>query len=271
MACVALVALLLLVIATILRLFVLFVQLVTPRYALMISLLAFTLWFVDSRRRRYAKGFYSCARVPHAPTSLELNDPRGKQEEEEEEEERQFTPTLTAVPWMTSQVDECNKVASAVLSETESEDDESDGGGRKALSGSKPLLVTTSLSSSSKSCLDMSMRRNNPTERVGPTRPRSSSATGIRPQLPTTRSMVHRSNTDRTERHDQVPRRRQDTRGTNNSEQVECARRASFKDVRIPSSRSSLDRLDEALRSDGYWIGDFQLVSRRGQSPPKPV
>jgi len=55
------------------------------------------------------------------------------------------------------------------------------------------------------------------------------------------------------------------------SKHGERSRRATFtskQEALTASSRSNSEMLEDALRSDGYWIGDFsvqrRLVSRRG-------
>ncbi|POM70954.1 hypothetical protein PHPALM_12548 [Phytophthora palmivora] len=205
---VALVTLLLLLTAAIVRLVVLLVHLVTLRYTVAGGAVALACWFVDSRRRRYAKGFYSCSRL--------------------------------------------KKVATAPPSETESEDDDSEVGG---VSSANKTPVT-SPSRHSQSLLDVRTRSYTADElqRRQATRPRSSSAADV----------------DRKRR---VPRRRADTGMTNNAKHNERSRRATFtskQDVYSASRRSSSDRLEDALRSDGYWIGDFRvqrrLVSRRSHT-----
>eukprot|EP00644_Phytophthora_capsici_P007811 jgi/Phyca11/574374/estExt2_Genewise1.C_PHYCAscaffold_610199 len=197
---VAAVALLLLLTAAILRLAVLFVQLVTLRYTLAVGAIVLACWFVDSRRRRYAKGFYSCSRVSAPP------------------------------------------------SETESEDDDSEIG--SSSSGNK--MPVGSPSRHSKSLMDVRTRSNTTDgelQRRQATRPRSSSAKR------------------------RVPRRRADTGMTGNSKHSERSRRATFtskQDAYAASTRSNSERVEDALRSDGYWIGDFRvqrrLVSRRSHA-----
>ncbi|EEY59036.1 uncharacterized protein PITG_21179 [Phytophthora infestans T30-4] len=196
----ALALLLILLTAATVRLAVMLVQLVTPRYTLAICAVALACWFVDSRRRRYARGFYSCSRVATAPPS-----------------------------------------------ETESEDDDSEVGG----SSRATKMSACSSSRHSMSLVDVRTRSNTTDrelQRRHATRPRSTSK--------------HR-----------VPRRRADTGMTGSTKHNERSRRATFtskQDAHGTSSRSGSDMLEDALRSDGYWIGDFRvqrrLVSRRSHA-----
>ncbi|EGZ06578.1 hypothetical protein PHYSODRAFT_531430 [Phytophthora sojae] len=202
---VALAALLLLLTAAIVRLVVLLVQLVTPRYTLAACASALALWFVDSRRQRYAKGFYSCSR----------------------------------------------KVAAAPPSETESEDDDSEAGAPPSIKA----RARSPASRHSKSLANVRTRSNTTDgelQRRQATRPRSSSA-----------------------RKRRVPRRRADTGMNGTAKHQERSRRATFaskQDAYV--RRSSSERLEDALRSDGYWIGDFRvqrrLVSRRSHTTSSP-
>jgi len=118
---VALVALLLLLTATILRLALLLVQLVSLKYSLAVCALALAVWFVDSRRQCYAKGFYSCSRVPQA-AALEQKREQVQPEEEDREEDRQETQPqqekASVVPVALPVA--IKKVANVTPSETES-------------------------------------------------------------------------------------------------------------------------------------------------------
>ncbi|KAI9985380.1 hypothetical protein PInf_004734 [Phytophthora infestans] len=225
----ALALLLILLTAATVRLAVMLVQLVTPRYTLAICAVALACWFVDSRRRRYARGFYSCSRVPQIEQTQEHTQPDEEEEDGEEDEKRykqedQSPVTAVVAPMARETLEslqvELRKVATAPPSETESEDDDSE---------SEDLAELLRLS----------------------------------------RSM----NADVKERKHRVPRRRADTGMTGSTKHNERSRRATFtskQDAHGTSSRSGSDMLEDALRSDGYWIGDFRvqrrLVSRRSHA-----
>ncbi|KAL4092913.1 hypothetical protein PRIC1_011902 [Phytophthora ramorum] len=268
------VALLLLLTAAILRLCVLLIELVTLRYSLAICALTLSCWFVDSRRQRYAKGFYSCSRVPQTQPEDEA-----KQGQEEE------TPVAaTVAPVMPEALPaQPTKVATAPPSETESEDDESEAGGSPS--------VKAPPASHSKSFADVRTRSNTTDgelQRRQATRPRSSSAVGdsrssrgaardSRSSRVAARGADQRSGKEDVERKRRMPRRRADTGMAAANKHNERSRRATFaskQDAYAAPSRSNSEMLEDALRSDGYWIGDFRvqrrLVPRRSYaSSPK--
>uniref|UniRef100_H3H1Z6 Uncharacterized protein n=1 Tax=Phytophthora ramorum TaxID=164328 RepID=H3H1Z6_PHYRM len=258
------VALLLLLTAAILRLCVLLIELVTLRYSLAICALSLSCWFVDSRRQRYAKGFYSCSRVPQTQPEDEA-----KQGQEEE------TPVAaTVAPVMPEALPaQPTKVATAPPSETESEDDESEAGGSPS--------VKAPPASHSKSFADVRTRSNTTDgelQRRQATRPRSSSAVGdSRSSRGAARGADQRSGKEDVERKRRMPRRRADTGMAAANKHNERSRRATFaskQDAYAAPSRSNSEMLEDALRSDGYWIGDFRvqrrLVPRRSYaSSPK--
>ncbi|RLN51105.1 hypothetical protein BBJ29_006942 [Phytophthora kernoviae] len=199
---VALATMILMLLAAILRITVLLVQMVTLRYTFALCALLISVWFLDSRRRRYARGFYSCSQVPQTERQEQARLEEKITEEEKEEEEkvhREKTSFAAVAPVAPVEAktapEQLKKVATAPPSETESEDDDSE-------------------------------------------------AT--------------------------------DT-GTTNDKHKERSRRATFaskQDVYMAAGRSSSEMLEDALRSDGYWIGDFsvqrRLVARRSHaSSPK--
>ncbi|KAL3664506.1 hypothetical protein V7S43_010258 [Phytophthora oleae] len=268
---VAVVALLLLLTAAIVRLAVLLVQLVTLRYTLTVGAIALACWFVDSRRQRYAKGFYSCSRVPRA-TLQTIEEHTQPEEAEEEAHEQERVPETAVVAPVTLPVQV--KKVSAPPSETESEDDDSEigaGSGGNKMRSSSPCRQ-------SKSLLDVRTRSNTTDgelQRRQATRPRSSSAVGdSRSSRTISKTKVSRgSNADVMEKKRRVPRRRADTAMTGISTHKERSRRATFtskQDAYAASNRSNSERVEDALRSDGYWIGDFRvqrrLVSRRSHA-----
>ncbi|GMF65451.1 unnamed protein product [Phytophthora lilii] len=259
---VALAALLLLLTAAILRLAVLLVQLVTLRYSLAACALALGCWFVDSRRQRYAKGFYSCSRVPQAQA------PQTQEPEEETQTQEAESPVTTAVAPVTPETlppVQLEKAPKAPPSETESEDDDSEVG---SSASSVKAPASSPASRHNKSLADVRVRSNTTDgelQRRHATRPRSSSAVGeTRPSRSATRTAVARSsNADVMERK-RRPRRRADTGMTNAAKNNERSRRATFtsKQDAYGSSRSNSEMLEDALRSDGYWIGDFRVQRR---------
>ncbi|KAG7395292.1 hypothetical protein PHYBOEH_003959 [Phytophthora boehmeriae] len=281
---VALAALLLLLLAAIVRLAVLLVQLVTLRYTLALSVLLLSGWFLDSRRRRYARGFYSCSQVPQTA-------PRLEEETQTEGGEKTLLAAVAPVAPVEAATEQLKKVTTAPPSETESEDDDSEA--TSAVSSKKP--VSSSTSRHSQSLADVRARSNTSDgelQRRLATRPRSSSAAGDRAnRLPTAdnRPRALTSRGTRTnianvpmEKKRRVPRRRADT-GTTNDKHKERSRRATFaskQDAYMAAGRSSSEMLEDALRSDGYWIGDFsvqrRLVARRSHasshtSSPKAI
>ncbi|KAG6616444.1 uncharacterized protein IUM83_18474 [Phytophthora cinnamomi] len=282
----ALAALLLLLTAAIVRIAVLLVQLVTLRYTLAACASALALWFVDSRRQRYAKGFYSCSRVPQAPPAEQLQGPpqqkqqeqvqEQQQQQQEQEEEASATAAVAPVTPETLPPVLLKKVATAPPSETESEDDDSEVGAPSSVKA----RASSPASRHSQSLADVRTRRNTADgelQRRQATRPRSSSAVGDRrssrspPRMPVSRS----SHADVLERKRRVPRRRADTGMAGVVKHQERSRRATFaskQDAYV--RRSSSERLEDALRSDGYWIGDFRvqrrLVSRRSHTTSSP-
>ncbi|KAG2769084.1 hypothetical protein PC129_g15959 [Phytophthora cactorum] len=166
--------------------------LVTLRYTLGIG----ACWFADSRRRRYAKGFYSCSRVPQtppvAPVALE---------------------SLESLP---------AQLKKLAPSEIESEDDDSEVGGVPSVN----KTPATSPSGHSKSLLDVRTRSNTTDgeiQRRQATRPRSTSAAGeSRSRRSSTRGKVSRNiNADVKESNRRVPRRRADTGMTSSTKHNE--------------------------------------------------
>ncbi|ETN07790.1 hypothetical protein PPTG_13099 [Phytophthora nicotianae INRA-310] len=275
----ALALLLLLLTAAILRLAVMLVQIVTLRYTLTIGAVVLACWFVDSRRRRYARGFYSCSRVPQTQRTEEKTQIEEENEAEQQPKQEEQTPVTAAVAPVARETLESfpvqlKKVATAPPSETESEDDDSEVGGASNVNKTR----SNSPSRHSQSLLDVRTRSNTTDgeiQRRLATRPRSSSsASDSRCSRTTCRGTGPRSlNADVKERKRRVPRRRADTGMTSSTKHNERSRRATFaskQDAYVASSRSSSDRLEDALRSDGYWIGDFRvqrrLVSRRSHA-----
>ncbi|KAG1684450.1 hypothetical protein DVH05_011123 [Phytophthora capsici] len=271
---VAAVALLLLLTAAILRLAVLFVQLVTLRYTLAVGAIVLACWFVDSRRRRYAKGFYSCSRVPQTTLQTIEEDTCTQPEEAVAGTQEQEPVTAIVAPVTPETMPVQVKKVSAPPSETESEDDDSEIG--SSSSGNK--MPVGSPSRHSKSLMDVRTRSNTTDgelQRRQATRPRSSSAVGdSRSSRTSSKTKASRgSNADVMEKKRRVPRRRADTGMTGNSKHSERSRRATFtskQDAYAASTRSNSERVEDALRSDGYWIGDFRvqrrLVSRRSHA-----
>ncbi|KAG2773844.1 hypothetical protein PC129_g5327 [Phytophthora cactorum] len=274
----ALALLLLLLTAAILRLAVLLVQLVTLRYTLGIGAVVLACWFADSRRRRYAKGFYSCSRVPLMPRTEEQTQPQEEKVEQQKEQEEQAPVTAVVAPVALETLESLpaplKKLATAPPSETESEDDDSEVGGAPNVN----KTPATSPSGHSKSLLDVRTRSNTTDgeiQRRQATRPRSTSVAGeSRSSRSPTRGTVSRNiNADVKESNRRVSRRRADTGMTSSTKHNERSRRATFaskQDALAASTRSSSDRVEDALRSDGYWIGDFRvqrrLVSRRSHA-----
>ncbi|KAG2797660.1 hypothetical protein PC111_g21196, partial [Phytophthora cactorum] len=95
--------------------------------------LVFACWFADSRRRRYAKGFYSCSRVPQMPRTEEQTQPQEEKVEQQKEQEEQAPVTAAVAPVALKSLEslpaQLKKLATAPLSETKSEDDDSEIGG----------------------------------------------------------------------------------------------------------------------------------------------
>ncbi|KAF1773706.1 hypothetical protein GQ600_13001 [Phytophthora cactorum] len=142
------------------------------------------------------------------------------------------------------------KLATAPPSETESEDDDSEVGGAPSVN----KTPATSPSGHSKSLLDVRTRSNTTDgeiQRRQATRPRSTSR-----NRSSTRGTVSRNiNADVKESNRRVSRRRADTGMTSSTKHNERSRRATFaskQDALAASTRSSSDRVEDALRSDGY-------------------
>ncbi|CAH0475253.1 unnamed protein product [Peronospora belbahrii] len=289
---VAVVALLLLTIATLFCLLMLLVQLVTLRYTLMSGAVALTLWFVNSRRQRYAKGFYSCSRVPQTQSSQQAEEKAAllKREQEKEEALMQMKAAVSYTAYAEMLSGHHKKVVTTPPSETESEDDDSEavgagearevvgaGEARKVV-GEGEACINKKVQTNapySRHCMSLTdVRMRSHTTDAKPqgqeaTRLRSSSAIGgSRFGRSSARGkVVCTSSADGTAEKRKIPRRRADTGMMNNVKQMERSRRATFaskQDVRTASSRSNSE---DALRVEGYWIGDFcvqrRVVSRR--------
>ncbi|KAF1782440.1 EF-Hand 1, calcium-binding site [Phytophthora cactorum] len=214
--------------------------------------LVFACWFADSRRRRYAKGFYSCSRVPQMPRTEEQTQPQEEKVEQQKEQEEQAPVTAAVAPVALESLEslpaQLKKLATAPLSETESEDDDSEleEFPTEKFSGDRPLVRAPRWR----------------LEKVDP---------GGHPLEEQSRATF---NADVKESNRRVLRRRADTGMTSSTKHNERSRRATFaskQDALAASTRSSSDRVEDALRSDGYWIGDFRvqrrLVSRRSTQP----
>lgn len=276
---VALAALLLLLTAAILRLVVLLVQLVTLRYTLAACASALALWLVESRRQRYAKGFYSCSCLPQAQPEEQQQEtplvPQLAQQEHEQiqgkEAEEEETAATAAVAPVTPETlpMQLKQTTAAPPSETESEDDDSETGA--ASSASSPT------SRHNKSLADVRTRSHTTDgelQRRQATRPRSSSAVGESrsARSPAKAPVSHSSHADVLER---KRRRRADTGMNGVAKHQERSRRATYTSKQdVYARRSSSERLEDAMRSDGYWIGDFRvqrrLVPRRSHATSSP-
>ncbi|GMF57558.1 unnamed protein product [Phytophthora fragariaefolia] len=202
---------------------------------------------------------------------------RDAEEEAEEDEEEEAAATAAVAPVTPETLPtQPEKAPTAPPSETESEDDDSEAGGTP----SAKARASSPASEHSKSLADVRMRSNTTDgelQRRQATRPRSSSAAGDRrPSRSPVRAPVSRSShADVLERKRREPRRRADTGMNGVAKQHERSRRATFaskQDAYV--RRSSSERVEDALRSDGYWIGDFRvqrrLVSRRSHTNSSP-
>ncbi|KAE8964400.1 hypothetical protein PF010_g29373 [Phytophthora fragariae] len=279
---VALAALLLLLTAAILRLVVLLVQLVTPRYTLAACASALALWLVESRRQRCAKGFYSCSCLPQAqpaqqqqetPLVPQLAQQKHEQSQEKDAEEEETAATAAVAPVTPESLPkQLKQTTAAPPSETESEDDDSEAGA--APSASSPT------SRHNKSLADVRTRSHTTDgelQRRQATRPRSSSAVGESrsTRSPAKAPVSHSSHADVLERKRRVSRRRADTGMNGVAKHQERSRRATYTSKQdVYARRSSSERLEDAMRSDGYWIGDFRvqrrLVPRRSHATSSP-
>ena len=211
---------------------------------------------------------------------------------------RQQQLVAAVVPLAERVMDHLKKVAATPPSETESEDDENDATAGRALSGSATRAAGGSAAlSRAASCLFAQDKRlvdvrthrdsiDDEQQQRRPSRPRSSSAADdIRSSLVPAGSADSCSRVDAEELEPKhvVLRRRADTSMTTTTSstltQPERMRRATFVSKQDPhvaaSRRFSSDRLENALGSDGYWIGDFgmqrRVVSRRSHNTsPRP-
>uniref|UniRef100_A0AAV1TRZ7 Uncharacterized protein n=1 Tax=Peronospora matthiolae TaxID=2874970 RepID=A0AAV1TRZ7_9STRA len=288
---VALAALLLAVMAAVVRLLMLVVHLVTLRYSLVIGSMAFTLWFGLSRRRRCARGFYSCSQVPPVQQTERVQPTAKEQEEEAGAKHKQQQRVAAVVPLAGRVMDQLKKVATTAASETESEDDENEAAVVHVANVTMVLPSSQCGSSASaspspspssghdKRLVDVRTRRDPTVDELllqqrRSWRPRSSSAVDdSRYARVTDRSTDSGRRVDLHEMESMcgVARRRADTglaiNNNNKVKQHERLRRATFMSKQDTHAVSRSDRLEEARGSDGYWIGDFsmqrRLVSRR--------
>ncbi|CAI5730742.1 unnamed protein product [Peronospora destructor] len=270
-------ALLLITIAATLRVLVLLVQLATLRYTLTTGALALTFWLVNSRRQGYAKGFYSCSRVPPMEVKAAQSEGEKYKEEDKNTQQQEMVPVTRSEILSGRQ----KKVTTAPPSETESEEDESEVVMEKReASGNKMTPTSTLCARHSMSLMDVRMRSHTTDEEEQwpqMTRPRSSSTSGdSRLSRLNTQAKAHcvSNNANETQHKCRVPRRRADTGMNNNSKQNERSRRATFASKQDANMGPSSDKVEDALRVNGYWIGDFRverrLASRRSHtSSPK--
>ncbi|KAG3079891.1 hypothetical protein PI125_g20594 [Phytophthora idaei] len=176
------------------------------------------------------------------PRTEEQTQPQEEKVEQQKEQEEQAPVTAAVAPVaLESLPAQLKKLATAPLSETESEDDDSEIGGVPSVN----KTPATSPSGHSKSLLDVRTRSNTTDgeiQRRQATRPRSTLA----------------------KREGEQPQCAETARGHGYDEQYQAQR------ALAASTRSSSDRVEDALRSDGYWIGDFcvqrRLVSRRSHA-----
>ncbi|KAG2986849.1 hypothetical protein PC120_g23747 [Phytophthora cactorum] len=185
--------------------------------------LLFACWFADSRRRRYAKGFYSCSRVPQTPRTEEQTQPQEEKVEQQKEQEEQVPVTAAVAPVALESLESLPaQLKKLAPSEIESEDDDSEVGGVPSVN----KTPATSPSGHSKSLLDVRTRSNTTDgeiQRRQATRPRSTSAAGeSRSRRSSTRGKVSRNiNADVKESNRRVPRRRADTGMTSSTKHNE--------------------------------------------------
>ncbi|KAG3246311.1 hypothetical protein PI124_g8943 [Phytophthora idaei] len=159
------------------------------------------------------------------PRTEEQSQPREEKVEQQKEQEEQAPVTAAvasvALETLESLPAPLKKLATAPPSETESEDDDSE---TEKFSGDRPLVRA----------------------------PRRES----RSSRPSTRGTVSRNiNADVKESNRRVSRRRADSGMTSSTKHNERSRRATFaskQDALAASTRSSSDRVEDALRSDGY-------------------
>ncbi|KAF1790594.1 hypothetical protein GQ600_7676 [Phytophthora cactorum] len=211
--------------------------------------LLFACWFADSRRRRYAKGFYSCSRVPQTPRTEEQTQPQEEKVEQQKEQEEQVPVTAAVAPVALESLESPAQLKKLAPSEIESEDDDSEVGGVPSVN----KTPATSPSGHSKSLLDVRTRSNTTDgeiQRRQATRPRSTSAAG--------ESRSRR-------REGEQPQSAETARGHGYDEQYQAQR------ALAASTRSSSDRVEDALRSDGYWIGDFCVQRRLVRAAATPT
>ncbi|RLN64130.1 hypothetical protein BBJ28_00014488 [Nothophytophthora sp. Chile5] len=162
-------------------------------------------------------------------------------------------------------------------SETESEDDDSETSNGATVSPSSP---SGSSKHHSKSLADVRGRSNTTDglQRRQATRPRSSSAFGDRwsqsTSRPTRASRASATEAPKEKKTRHESRRRAATSARRGGADSERSRRATFtskqdkQEAFASAGRSSSETVEDALRSDGYWIGDFRVqrrvVPRRG-------
>ncbi|CAH0485772.1 unnamed protein product [Peronospora farinosa] len=255
---VGVVALLLITIAACVRLLMLLVQLVTLRYTLTIGALALTFWLVNARRQRYAKGFYSCSRVPSMDVKA-AQQSEGETYKEEDKIQEEVPVTCSEV--LSSRQ---KKVTTAPPSETESEEDDSEViVGKEEASDTKTTPTNTPCARHSMSLMDVRAccyTTNGEEQWQQTTRPRSSSTVddGRSSRLNTCMSSYSIGKQHKR----RVPRRRADTGMTNKSQQNERSRRATFASKQDTDTGPSPDKVEDALRVNGYWIGDFRVERR---------
>lgn len=260
--------LLLLMVATF-HLIKLLVQFVTIQYMLVFGTMALIWLFVDRRRRRYAWGFYSCSCVPQVNPLGKVSQLKGVEEikakiKDNGHDKQAHATTSKAPESHEGPLILLHKVVATLPSETESEDDESEG---TRLSNITKTPVRSS-SSQSMSLVDVCTNTNGELDWGQTARPRSLSVEdGTRP------SKAFASGTDlrglsavsKDRKHRVPPRRRVDSGITVNGKPIVRSRRATFTskpDVHSSMSRPSAELLENALHSDGYWIGDFRVQRR---------
>ncbi|CEG37056.1 uncharacterized protein PHALS_04518 [Plasmopara halstedii] len=264
------VTLLLLLVLAIVRLVVLLVQLLTFRYTIIISTVAFICWFVDSRRRRYARGFYSCSRIPQTTMmgeEREIEDYKVWLDRQDEFTTFESPSIALEAPGAVS--NQFKKMIMAPPSETESEDDESESG--RVVNVNEMPVSAPSLRP--RSFLDVRSRSSNTEcdlQLRDATRPRSSSAAG-NSKFMARKIDANSINHVAEGRERRVPRRRADTGTVSNANQSVRSRRATF--VNKPDAHalrnSSSAKHEDTPNSDGYWIGDFRvqrIVPRRSHA-----
>lgn len=262
------------------RLLLLLVGLVSADVALLLAALLALYCFVDSRRQRVARGFYSCGRVRtderRSAPSAAADRPWADDEEEKQAEAVRPVEGPNNPPKVTNEEQEKTraeqdktqdnqhetegegqklqlppavpvklKAFEPSVSETESEEDEDSSGSARSSASSSERRPRSRASSSASDVLSHRSRR---------------SATAVAPASGSLYDVLPRS------RRSLSSATARERRAASAAPERRSSRRDTFAGSRA-ALRSERQVIEDALQADGYWIGDFHLVRKRVPRP----